>query len=253
MRLSQIGLPIHQVSQVFLTHLHSDHIAGLGSIINESWIFGRQAKLQVYGPFGVKEVLKGIKKAYKPDVWFRSINRQGLLNPNLANAKAKTIKLKNKASKSIWTHNQLNLTAYPVYHEPSFPAFGYMLHFNNCKIFVTGDTHVFKEETNIVKDADIVISEAMSHPLQQQRLERAKRQGAKAYTFWKQIIHYHSDTLALAKMAQAANVGQLFLTHLDPSIGTSNKDKQQFISGMDTLYQGKITVADDRVILLLFP
>ena len=245
LRLSKIGLPINKVSRVFLTHLHSDHIAGLGAVINESWIFGRTKKLPVYGPYGLEQALNGIKITYRPDVWFRSINRQGLLDPNVAQTVTHVIDIGDADSKFVWRHNQLNVTAYPVYHEPSFPAFGYMLKYNNCKIFVTGDTHVFKDEANIVKNANVVISESMSRPLQQKRLEKAKLISKRKYEFWKQIVHYHSDTIALAKTAQKANVKHLYLTHLDPSIGESNSDKQAFTAGMSTYYSGPIIVADD--------
>jgi ribonuclease Z len=245
LRLSEIGLPINKISRVFLTHLHSDHFAGLGSIINESWIFGRTKKLPVYGPYGLKAVLKGIKISYTPDVWFRSINRQGLLDPNVAQTVGHIIDLGNKDHQLVWQYKQLKLSAYPVYHEPSFPAFGYMLHYKNCKIFVTGDTHVFKKEAKIFKNADVVISESMSHPLQQKRLEEAKKISKRKYEFWKQIVHYHSDTWELAKTAQKAQVKHLFLTHLDPSIGVKKSDKQAFTAGMEKYYSGPITVADD--------
>ena len=245
LRLSEIGLPINQISQVFLTHLHSDHFAGLAAVINESWIFGRTTKLPIYGPYGLKEVLRGTKIAYSPDVWFRSINRQGLLDPNVSGGEAHIIDLGEHDSQSVWTYKQLNLTAHPVYHEPSFPAFGYTLTFKNCKVFVTGDTHVFKGEADFFKNADVVISEAMSRPLQQKRLESAKRISERKYEFWKQIIHYHSDTIELAKTAQKAKVKRLFLTHLDPSIGISQSEKQAFVAGMDKHYSGPITVTDD--------
>jgi len=45
LRLSEMSLPINKISRVFLTHLHSDHFAGLAAVINESWIFGRSTKL----------------------------------------------------------------------------------------------------------------------------------------------------------------------------------------------------------------
>ncbi len=245
LRLSEIGLPINKISRVFLTHLHSDHFAGLGAVINESWIFGRTRKLPVYGPYGLKQVLRGIEISYRPDVWFRSINRQGLLDPDVAQTTAHVIDIGNQANKFVWRHNQLSITAYPVYHEPSFPAFGYMLKYKNCKVFVTGDTHVFKAETDIVRNADVVISEAMSRPLQQKRLEKAKLISKRKYEFWEQIVHYHSDTIELAKTAQKAKVKRLYLTHLDPSIGESKADKQAFTAGMNKYYSGPITVADD--------
>ncbi|MEE9451663.1 MAG: hypothetical protein V3V61_02780 [Gammaproteobacteria bacterium] len=112
-------------------------------------------------------------------------------------------------------------------------------------MFITGDTRVFEAEEDIFKNADVVISEAMSRPLQQERLEETKLTDKREYEFWKQITHYHSDTLELAEIAQEAQVKQLYLTHLAPSIGVSKADKQAFIAGMDKYYSGPIIVADD--------
>jgi len=245
LRLSEIGLPIKKISRVFQTHLHSDHMAGLASVINESWIFGRNKMFPVYGPYGIKEVLAGIKTAYTPDVWFRAINRRGLLDPNISQAIPQVIDVGVNTHKSVWSHDKLNISAFPVHHEPVFPAFGYMLEFKNCKIFVTGDTYVFKGEGNIFQDADVVISEAMSRPLQKKRIAKAKLVNQYEAEFWYQIVHYHSDSLDLAKTAQASGVKRLYLTHLDPSIGVSKADKEAFTAGMSELYSGPITVADD--------
>lgn len=245
LRLSEIGLPINKISRVFQTHLHSDHMAGLASVINESWIFGRSTILPVFGPYGIKEVLAGIKIAYTPDVWFRSMNRQGLLDPNIAQADPHVIDIGKEKNKFVWSHDKLSLTAYPVFHEPVFPAFGYLLKYKNCKIFVTGDTYVFEGEEAIFKNADVVISEAMSRPLQKKRIAKADLTSERKAEFWAQIIHYHSDSLDLATAAQEAGVKRLYLTHLDPAIGVSKADKQAFTAGMGELYSGPITVADD--------
>ncbi|WP_170868250.1 MBL fold metallo-hydrolase [Desulfatibacillum alkenivorans] len=48
--LAAWGYPIHKINKVFLTHLHSDHMAGLGGLIGATWIAGRTGPLRVYGP-----------------------------------------------------------------------------------------------------------------------------------------------------------------------------------------------------------
>ncbi|WP_158007032.1 MBL fold metallo-hydrolase [Piscirickettsia litoralis] len=245
LRLGEIGLPVGKISRVFLTHLHSDHFAGLGSIINESWAFGRKSELNVYGPYGLNQVLNGIKDSYQPDTWFRSINQQGLLNPNLSHATGNIIDIGTEKSKLVWSDKTLSITAYPVHHEPVFPAFGYMLKYKSCKIFVTGDTHVFEAEQEMFNNADVVISEAMSRPLQEERLKKSKKISESQYEHWKRDDHYHSDTIDLAKLAEKAKVKHLYLTHLIPSISESEADKAKFTAGMKNYYSGILNVADD--------
>ena len=42
LRLNEIGMPMNQVTSLFLTHLHSDHIVGLPDLWLTGWIMGRQ-------------------------------------------------------------------------------------------------------------------------------------------------------------------------------------------------------------------
>ena len=55
-----------------LTHLHSDHIDGLGEFLMQSWINGlRTAPTPVWGPDGVSEVVSGFNAAYRIDSTYR--------------------------------------------------------------------------------------------------------------------------------------------------------------------------------------
>src|SRR6476646_2251236 len=42
--------------RVFLTHLHSDHTTGLPDLIFSTWVLGRTAPLDVYGPPGTSRM-----------------------------------------------------------------------------------------------------------------------------------------------------------------------------------------------------
>jgi ribonuclease Z len=49
-RLFQLG--IRFMENLFLTHLHSDHVVGLPDLWLTGWILGRTAPLRVWGPMG---------------------------------------------------------------------------------------------------------------------------------------------------------------------------------------------------------
>src|SRR5271168_5507515 len=70
--LSLMNLPPAQVSAVFLTHYHSDHIADLGELMLQHWAAGAAtAPLPVYGPTGVDQVVAGFEEAYGLDRGYR--------------------------------------------------------------------------------------------------------------------------------------------------------------------------------------
>jgi len=49
------ALEAKRLKVAFLTHLHSDHSAGLPDLILTPWVAGRDVPLELYGPEGVGE------------------------------------------------------------------------------------------------------------------------------------------------------------------------------------------------------
>ncbi len=49
-QLTLMGYPTSEIGRIFLTHMHSDHMGGVASLINSTWIEGRKNIIQIYGP-----------------------------------------------------------------------------------------------------------------------------------------------------------------------------------------------------------
>jgi ribonuclease Z len=60
------------------------------------------------------------------------------------------------------------------------------------------------------------------------------------------VLSYHADTLALAQLAEKANVRHLVLTHLIPS-PTDFVSRRLFVSGMAERFSGLITLGEDAM------
>ncbi|WP_026305180.1 MBL fold metallo-hydrolase [Microbulbifer variabilis] len=165
-RIGQLDLNLAQVDPIFITHWHSDHFGGLAMVINESWFVGANSLINVYGPYGIYNTKEGIRKSFGPDILFRSSNRQGILDPILAVATPHLVNIAGEQTeivRDIWHHGNTYVSVFAVHHEPVFPAFGYEIRFGPCKVIVTGDTHVFDTLESIERDADLLISEALSY------------------------------------------------------------------------------------------
>ena len=65
------ALSMKNLKVAFLTHLHSDHSAGLPDLILTPWVEGRDQPLQLYGPDGIEEMASHILKAYDADIRYR--------------------------------------------------------------------------------------------------------------------------------------------------------------------------------------
>jgi len=249
-----LQLPFFALSNIFITHLHSDHIGGIGQVLNETWL-GRKHPIHIYGPFGINKVMKGLKKAYSDDVMFRSINRQGSRDPQLASAKATTITADQYNSmKTIYDQDGLSIQPFLVNHNPVFPALGYRLKYKDCTLVFSGDTKVFSGLKQGYQNADALISEAWSHPLSAKAIAAVEKDpNNPALTYFEETYHYHSDTLELAKLANEVGVKNLFLTHLIPSIPNTPKARDSFKQGMDQYYKAPIHVTADGDEIVLAP
>jgi ribonuclease Z len=85
--LANSGVPIADIEQVFITHYHSDHFNGLGTLINQGWNWGRTEPLRVAGPVGTVDVVGALASAYALDNEYRTDNMsEAVQDPTAAQA-----------------------------------------------------------------------------------------------------------------------------------------------------------------------
>src|SRR5690242_12685249 len=70
-RLAQLKIPFSEVTSLFLTHLHSDHVVGIPDLWLTGWIGGRKAPLQVRGPAGTTQMMAHLEEAFSFDIHIR--------------------------------------------------------------------------------------------------------------------------------------------------------------------------------------
>src|SRR5208283_1296223 len=70
-RAAQAGIGMRQLTRAFVTHLHSDHTAGLPDLIFTPAVTGRREPFEIYGPPGLRAMTGYIMKAWKEDTAIR--------------------------------------------------------------------------------------------------------------------------------------------------------------------------------------
>jgi ribonuclease BN (tRNA processing enzyme) len=65
-RLSASGLQPAKISNVYISHLHLDHIGGLQGLIGLRWMTDAPGVLTVYGPPGTETLVAGIVQSMQP-------------------------------------------------------------------------------------------------------------------------------------------------------------------------------------------
>ncbi|MEY4998591.1 MAG: hypothetical protein RIS00_635 [Pseudomonadota bacterium] len=246
-------IPVNQLERVFITHFHSDHFNDLATLINAGWIWGRRTPLEVQGPVGMKQVLDGFAQAYVLDEGYRSANM-----PHLAKNRAVAFGVpleiafaEGQRVVRVYDKDGVTIDATLVAHDPVKPALGYVLKYKGKKVFISGDTEVSPVNMDAMRDANLAIHESYAAHMVRRAIPQMRKLGMDfEATVAERTIPYHADNMALAQQAQEAGVKHLLLTHLIP-YPDSFVVRQMYTEGMWQQFKGKLTVAQDGMILVL--
>jgi ribonuclease Z len=130
----------------------------------------------------------------------------------------------------------VTVEAVGVHHEPVREAVGYRITTPAGVVVISGDTRVCDEVLELASGADVLVHEAC---------RVSAMAPLTAGTPFETIFDYHSDTVALGSLADAAGVGHLVLTHLIPP-PTDDESEQTFSDDVRAGgYCGPLTVGHD--------
>ncbi|MDC0464830.1 MBL fold metallo-hydrolase [Pseudomonadales bacterium] len=214
-RLNQAGLPLNRLDGVFLTHLHSDHIAEIPDVNLARWAMSGTAEpLKVYGPTGVSQVVDGFNQAFGLDRGYRVAHHGEDFMPKTGGqTEAITI-----APGVVFSAAGLTVTAFTVDHHPINPAFGYRVDYGGRSVVISGDTVNTPRLWAAAEGADLVFHDALARPvlevMHRVALEVGRDRAAKIVM---DVTDYHAGLEGLQASADAAGVRRLVLYHLVPS------------------------------------
>ena len=152
-------VPLNQLNSIFISHLHSDHIAELPEIHMWNWVgTGRQSKLKVYGPEGINQVLNGFTEAFSLDWKYRNDHHGDKFAP-LKQQVLMDTKLLTLAN--LYTNlMELVITAFLVDHKPIDPSLAFKIEYKGRSIVLSGDTIYSEAILNNSKNVDVLFHEA---------------------------------------------------------------------------------------------
>jgi len=241
------AVPGQALSAVLVTHYHSDHIGDLGEAMTMSWTNGRAKPLDVYGPAGLAEVVRGFNQVYALDKGYRVAHHSAAFVPPEAHDMiAHEVAVKNAQSKTlVFEKNGLKAYAFAVDHRPIVPAYGYRIEYSGRSVVVSGDTAACENVARQAQGADILIHDAMAKTLVSFAAAAMDNQGQKRIAkMLRDILGYHASTAEAAKAAADAKVATLVLTHLVPPPANAGGERP-FLAGLSEIFSGKTVVGRD--------
>jgi ribonuclease Z len=229
MRIAAAELRYQNFQAAFLTHLHSDHTAGLPDLFNTSWQFGRWNRpLELYGPPGTARLSQAMLDFFAEDIRLRRDLQEK--HPAVG-ATIKTHIVKDGAV--VYDDGVVKVTAFAVDHKPVEHAFGYRFDSKGESIVISGDTRPNANLLKYAKGADMLVLEAYL-PEHFDRVD-AKEVAAK-------LKSYHVSAEEAGEIAAKAGVKTLVLTHLIPA-----GEEETFRQRAAKKFKGKIVVGADLV------
>ncbi|MDP3459169.1 MAG: MBL fold metallo-hydrolase [Hyphomonas sp.] len=253
--LTRMGYPVGEIDAVFLTHLHSDHMDGLGELLMQAWVNGgRDVPMPVHGPTGVEEVVGGFNAAYRIDSTYRT----GHHGAEIANPEGRggaplpiTMPAGPGGQAIVYDAGGLTITAFKVSHAPVEPAFGYRIDYKDRSVSISGDTIYDANLVAVSTGADLLFHDALN-PEMVLRMREAMADAGRGdlAKVLSDILDYHATPADAARAAQDAEVSRLVFYHTVPPM-PSRRLNALFMRDAKALFDGPVEVAEDGLIFSL--
>ena len=154
-RLYQLKVELSDVTALFLTHLHSDHVVGVPDFWLTGWVMGRNSPLRIWGPAGTKEMMARLAEAFAFDIRTRrDVDEQ--LPGNGVEVVAKDVD-----QGIVYENNGVKVTAFTVDHGAVKPALGYRVDFGGHSVVLSGDTRYSENLIRFAQGADLLVHEVI--------------------------------------------------------------------------------------------
>jgi len=195
------------IEQIFLTHLHSDHIVGLPDFILSPWITSGHSQWEVYGPEGTRTLfdrLFGVDGAFEADILARANSKSSreLIEPRIG-------KELNRPSFNIIEVSQPGIiyegeswevlaSFAPKHIQPWLISIAFRVNSEDGSVVITGDTGPHADIIEFAKGCDLLIHDCSIK-------ERTGHYATRLV---------HTDPISLGKVASEASAKVVVATHI---------------------------------------
>ena len=234
-RLEQAKVSLPGIRYVFISHLHSDHVLEFGNMVYSAWSAGLSHEVNAFGPVGLAALTQAFWESNRFDVDIR-IPDEGKPDPR----KLLVVKEIHESGPLVST-DRVKVSAFQTPHPPILKEnFAYRFETPDGVIVYACDTAYNPKLAEFAQGADILIHEALYLPGVEALAARIKN----APTLKAHLLAAHTTTEDVGRIAQAAGVKKLVLSHLVPGDDPSITD-EMWSEGARKHYSGTIVVARD--------
>ncbi|MEM7331617.1 MAG: MBL fold metallo-hydrolase [Chloroflexota bacterium] len=213
-----------KLTRLFLTHLHPDHVVGLGDFIIAPWVKTRVDPVQIYGPVGTRNMVEHLLRAFQIGIGEHQ-NGLAALDAPLE------VEVYEFEEGFVYEDGNVYVESFRVEHG-SLDAFGLRFVTEDKTIVHSGDTRALPIMAQAAKGADILIHEVYCKASLDMRDPRWQRYHSTA----------HTSTIELAEIANKAQPGLLILNH---SMTWGLQTEETMLKEITDLYNGRVVLGND--------
>jgi ribonuclease BN (tRNA processing enzyme) len=233
-QLARAGVPLPTLRHVFITHQHSDHNADYGNLLLLAWTSGLQTRVDTWGPPPLARMTRLFFEMNAYDIKTRIEDEGKMALAPLVNVHEMT------RGGIVMQDENVTVRCVLVDHPPVKPAFAYRFDTRDRSIVISGDTKRSDALIRLAQGADVLVHEVLYLPA----VDRLMARVPNAARLKKSIISHHTSVEDVGRVAEAAQVKTLVLTHFVPPDDPNITD-QMWIDGARSTYKGRIIVGKD--------
>jgi ribonuclease BN (tRNA processing enzyme) len=247
-QLVAAGIDHRKVGHIFITHHHDDHNADIGTLMGLQWATGRRAETHVYGPPGTQAMMKGFLQFFAPNARIRQGDMKGLPAPE------KTFLAHDIAgSGPVYQDDLITVTAQEnchYLHDPSVErgredrSYAFRVKTPDKVIVFSGDTGRCPVLTEFARDADMLVHEVIDLTLIKETLLKSVPPQV-VDSMMRHMIDEHTTAEDVGRLAAAARVKQVVLTHLIPG---GKEPDSVYLEPLRKHFGGPAAVARDLMV-----
>ncbi|WP_310476080.1 MBL fold metallo-hydrolase [Sandarakinorhabdus sp.] len=233
------GLPLKSLAHVWISHLHSDHVADVFTLPWLAWSGALTTPVTVHGPQGMAAMAKHWLRFARVDIETR-IADEG--RPDLR----KMLSVSEVRPGGLLNAGGLQVTAARVEHPPLTDSFAYRFDWAGKSVVYSGDTRPCPALIALAKGADVLVQEVMYLPA----LDRLIAGESNAPSLRAHLLASHTTAEQAGEIAAAAGVKTLVLSHFVPG-GDASVEDALWRDSAARAFSGSIIVGRDLMRIAL--
>jgi len=251
--LVRANLNYRDVGDIFLTHLHDDHVADVVSLLGHQWTGGRVLPTTVHGSAGTRRLVSAA-------IAYNQVNEEIRLVDEARSARVaslfKSREIAATATPTVvlrdadLTVSAIENTHYPAASKRHTSQRSLALRFDarGRSIVFSGDTAYSANLVALARGADVLVCEAMHVAATRASFDERVKAGAYADNpegIWAHIVGTHTPLDVAGRMAREAGVRTLVLNHIIPGGWNPELDDEFYRREAAREFSGTIVVGRD--------